>query len=64
MNRGPQRTSTRGRGILIRGKARDGEKPLQAGGRRGGKERQRKANLPGIVKTEAEVLTGPEMRGP
>lgn len=35
-----------------------GEKPLQAGA-----GAQRKANLPGIRKAEAEVLTGPETGG-
>lgn len=62
INQGEGNTDTgEGRRRRVHG---DGDKPLQAGGRRGGKERQRKANLPGITKTEAEVLTGPEMRGP
>lgn len=70
IDQGTSKDINQGRAILTWGKAGDGrvhgdrEKPLQAGSRGGGKERQRKANLPGIMKAEAEVLTGPEMRGP
>lgn len=70
IDQGTSKDISQGRAILTWGKAGDGrvhgdgEKPLQAGSRGGGKERQRKAKLPGIVQAEAEVLTGPEMRGP